>query len=172
MWKRIKKWFKWFKGVFSGKEGLPGYYEPGEERESEHTRGRGKNQSLTFGKFLRNYNQMFRFVDNDHKIVAQRLANEKTAAMVHAAAGMATETGEIWDILKKYLGYGKPIDKDHMVEELGDLMWYVWKMSRVINVDLMKIMELNRKKLLKRYSKGFSDEAGLARADKLGEKEE
>ena len=62
--------------------------------------------------------------------------------------------------------YGKAINENHMIEELGDVMWFVWKMTRILKTDLTTVMEHNRKKLLKRYKAGFSEEAALAREDK------
>jgi NTP pyrophosphatase (non-canonical NTP hydrolase) len=43
----------------------------------------------------------------------------------HAIMGIITELGELMDIYKKHLFYGKPIDQEHLVEELGDLFWYI-----------------------------------------------
>lgn len=43
----------------------------------------------------------------------------------HAGAGMISENGELMDIWKKFAVYGKDIDTVHLVEELGDFMWYV-----------------------------------------------
>lgn len=44
---------------------------------------------------------------------------------LHGAIGMVTEAGEILDIHKKNLFYGKEVDKINLVEELGDFMWYL-----------------------------------------------
>ena len=43
----------------------------------------------------------------------------------HATLGMAGESGEIVDLLKKVYAYGKPLDRTKLLEEIGDLMWYV-----------------------------------------------
>lgn len=42
----------------------------------------------------------------------------------HAVIGFVTELGELLDICKKFLFYGKPYDVPHIVEELGDGLWY------------------------------------------------
>lgn len=44
---------------------------------------------------------------------------------LHAVAGIVTEAGELQDALKKHLFYGRPLDRTNLIEELGDLMWYV-----------------------------------------------
>jgi NTP pyrophosphatase (non-canonical NTP hydrolase) len=43
----------------------------------------------------------------------------------HAAMGLVTETAEFLDAFKKHIFYGKPLDKVHLLEEIGDMMWYV-----------------------------------------------
>ena len=44
---------------------------------------------------------------------------------IHAGYGMITETAEIMDNYKKHIYYKKPLDVVNLVEELGDLLWYV-----------------------------------------------
>jgi len=43
----------------------------------------------------------------------------------HSLMGIVTELGELTDIFKRHIYYGKDIDKEHLVEELGDLFWYL-----------------------------------------------
>ena len=42
-----------------------------------------------------------------------------------ASLALRTESGEIADNVKKHLFYGKNLDKENIVEELGDILWYV-----------------------------------------------
>lgn len=44
---------------------------------------------------------------------------------MHMCLGIITEAGELADIFKKELAYGKPIDKANLKEEIGDLTWYI-----------------------------------------------
>lgn len=52
----------------------------------------------------------------------------------HAIYGLTTETGEIVDIFKKLHFYGKPINRNHLREELGDLFWYIALGHRALNL--------------------------------------
>lgn len=45
--------------------------------------------------------------------------------ILHGAIGMMTEAGEILDIFKKHIFYGKPVDVAHLKEEIGDFFWYL-----------------------------------------------
>lgn len=41
-----------------------------------------------------------------------------------AILGLIGEWGEVADILKKHIFQGHKLDKDHLIEELGDCCWY------------------------------------------------
>jgi hypothetical protein len=59
--------------------------------------------------------------------------------MGHSCMGLVTEIGEIATELKRMHIYGKPLDterKAHILEEIGDVMWYVAIMLDVAGVDL------------------------------------
>lgn len=43
----------------------------------------------------------------------------------HARLGMLTEIGELADVYKRHIIYGKPFDDVNFREEVGDLCWYV-----------------------------------------------
>lgn len=52
------------------------------------------------------------------------LAN-KMLDVKHATLGMISEVGELADMLKRSLAYGKPFDRINAIEEIGDIYWYV-----------------------------------------------
>lgn len=90
----------------------------------------------------------------------------QTLDIHHAATGIAGEAGELLDCSKKHWVYGKPLDTENMVEELGDLMFYVTAMLLLIDVPMATILQKNVEKLEKRYPQEYSDAAAIARADK------
>lgn len=105
--------------------------------------------------------------DADYDIVAKRLAeNTKLLRLLHAGIGMSGETGEILDILKKGMAYGKEIDRTHLKEEVGDVLWYMAIMLDELGVSFEEVMLKNAEKLRKRYPTGFSEKDAIARADK------
>lgn len=81
----------------------------------------------------------------------------------HGALGCATEAGELVDILKRYRYYQKEVDWLHVVEEAGDMLWYIAVLARAANVPLEQIAERNLAKLMARYPNKFSNEAALNR---------
>ena len=51
--------------------------------------------------------------------------------MLHMTAGIVGETGEVTDIFKKVWIQKKEIDKGHLLEELGDVLFYVVGLTRI-----------------------------------------
>jgi NTP pyrophosphatase (non-canonical NTP hydrolase) len=100
-------------------------------------------------------------------LIDYELAVEATASkelddeeiLVNSALGLAGESGEIADFIKKYKFHGKPFDRDYVVKELGDILWYVTWMAQTINSSLEEVMLVNMAKLKARYPDGFSTEA-------------
>lgn len=60
--------------------------------------------------------------------------NSGNDGMVHAAIGLAGETGELIDCLKKSLVYGRELHTANLIEELGDLEWYAAAMRSVFGL--------------------------------------
>ena len=83
--------------------------------------------------------------------------------LLHALVGMVTEVGELTDVLKKYLYYGKPIDTANMDEEVGDLLWYVALYCNARGVKLGDLMAANVAKLRARYPEKFTEHDALNR---------
>ena len=71
--------------------------------------------------------------------------------IVGFALGLAGESGEVVDDIKKKYFHGRTIDPDHTIEELGDVMWYVANIATQLGVTLDEVIERNADKLRVRY---------------------
>lgn len=71
--------------------------------------------------------------------------------LVHAAMLMCTESGEVMGEVKRYFAYGKELDRAHVVEELGDVMWGIALLCKELEITFEEIFDKNIKKLSKRY---------------------
>ena len=80
--------------------------------------------------------------------------------------GLAGETGETVDIFKKHIYQGKDLDINDVIEEIGDILWYIANLCNVNKITMKECMESNVEKLRKRYPNGFSIKDALERADK------
>lgn len=75
----------------------------------------------------------------------------------HGVIGIFTEAGELVEGLQKHLG-GAPLDTVNLLEELGDITWYLSILCDALNLDFNEILEKNIAKLAKRYGGEFSSE--------------
>ncbi len=82
---------------------------------------------------------------------------------LHMVLGMLTEVGELADVFKKNLAYGKEIDWVNVKEEIFDTMWYVAGFCEFNNIDFEKGLENNIEKLKARYPEKFTQESALNR---------
>lgn len=81
------------------------------------------------------------------------------------ALGLTGESGELADMIKKHLGHGHPLDKNKVIKEIGDVLWYAARIADALDVSLSTVVLSNVEKLRIRYPNGFSTEASLNRAD-------
>ena len=91
----------------------------------------------------------------------------------HMATGITGEAGELLDAIKKHVAYNKPLDVVNVVEELGDLEFYMEGLRQALNITRQETLDRNIEKLRKgtkekaaRYAAGYSDQAATDRADK------
>ena len=74
-----------------------------------------------------------------------------------ASVGLAAESGEFLEIVKKMVFQGKPWNSDnreHLIIELGDVMWYVAQACMALDISFDDVVRGNVKKLEKRYPGG------------------
>lgn len=96
----------------------------------------------------------------------QRLAMRTAADGVdwgNVGLGLAGESGEVADAIKKAIYQGHVLDADHLKEELGDICWYISLGCKCLGVSLSSVMQGNIDKLKRRYPHGFSPEESINR---------
>jgi len=85
----------------------------------------------------------------------------------HMLLGCGGETGELIDAIKKYTCYGKVLDVTNVIEELGDLEFYMAGLRQMLQITREECIKANIAKLKVRYKDGsYSDQAAIAREDK------
>lgn len=88
------------------------------------------------------------------------------ADLWHGATGVSGEAGELLDCVKKHVIYGQPLNRENLLEELGDIEFYLQAIRNTIGVSREEILKQNFDKLLARYPVEYTDAAAKARADK------
>ena len=109
--------------------------------------------------------------NDEYQNFVYELANHKTSQLssqfTHMLLGIVSEAGELADAAKKAVGYGQYVDMDNVVEELGDLLFYLTGMAEYCGYTLEDLMEDNTDKLKKRYPNGYTDKDAIERKDKV-----
>lgn len=90
---------------------------------------------------------------NEYSKLALRTANDlgQTGDLIHAALLITSEGGEVADVIKKNFAYGRPLDRIHLLEELGDLVWGINLMIKTADLTWDQVLGANIAKLEKRY---------------------
>lgn len=84
--------------------------------------------------------------------------------LLQGLMGLAGESGEALDILKKHLFHDHWLDRVHLAKELGDVAWYLAVSADALGYKLEDIFQMNVEKLQKRYPNGFESERSMNRA--------
>jgi len=117
--------------------------------------------------------QVSEYVEQSGRTVASSRAallrsTDESMDLLHVAIGLSGEAAEFADAIKKHVFYGAELDRVNLMEEIGDLMWYVAYACRTLGLELEDVMTLNISKLKKRYPEKFSLEKATKR-DLVGE---
>ena len=101
----------------------------------------------------------------EYQALAQRTSSTKSRIekLTNGCLGLAGESGEVCDLLKKYLFQGHELDREKMADELGDVQWYVVETALGLGFTLEEIAERNIAKLKRRYPQGFEVERSVHR---------
>ena len=100
------------------------------------------------------------FVALSDRLVALDEKGANIERLLTAGVGINAEGGEFLEIIKKMVFQGKPWDdhnREHLVIELGDLLWYVAQACMALGVSFDEVVARNVKKLEKRYPGGQFD---------------
>lgn len=110
--------------------------------------------------------QMVKALAQPGEQIVQRLTAPEAHAL-HMAVGICGEAGELLDAIKKHVIYKKPVDILNVIEELGDIEFYLEGLRQGFDISREQVLLANMAKLQVRYASGFySDAQAQARADK------
>lgn len=102
---------------------------------------------------------------NEYQELTRRTSNNNLSyqdSLANAALGLG-EAGEVQNIIKKHIFHGHNLDTAKIIDELGDIQFYVAWLADLVGISLEEIMEHNIDKLRKRYPNGFNSEDSINR---------
>ena len=91
------------------------------------------------------------------RVIEMDEAGLNPARLLTGAIGLAAESGEFDEIVKKWLFQQKPLSAEnvhHAKRELGDIMWYWMTACLALGFDPHEVIAENIKKLESRYPGG------------------
>lgn len=101
------------------------------------------------------------------KALTTAINHESPYEIFHLALGLAGETGEVMEKLKKAVRDNNAViideTTDSIKKELGDVLWYIAVLADYLGVDLQDIAESNLKKLQDRQKRGVLGGSGDSR---------
>lgn len=102
---------------------------------------------------------------NDYQNRAMRTAKnvDDEQKLVNGVLGLAGETGEVADYLKKVWFQGHDFDAETVKEEIGDVLWYIALICEALQCDMEDIAQMNLDKLWERYPDGFESDNSINR---------
>lgn len=62
---------------------------------------------------------------NEYQKAANRTLYGNEQVLTNCALGLAGESGQLIDLIQDYTFKGKDLDKEKMIDELGDVLWYL-----------------------------------------------
>lgn len=71
--------------------------------------------------------------------------------------GLSGEAGEVSDEIKKYLFHDKPLDREHLLAECGDVLWYLDRVLSTLDATLQEAWTVNDAKLAARFPQGWDE---------------
>lgn len=70
------------------------------------------------------------------------------------ATQLSGEAGEVAGMIAKWIKFGKPLDREAMKHELGDVLWHLTRLGEMFGFTLEEIMQANIAKLADRHPDG------------------
>lgn len=83
--------------------------------------------------------------------------------LINSLLGLSGETGEVLDLYKKHLYQGHDLDLTKVMNEVGDVLYYLYLLAHNQGFTIEECMLLNKQKLEKRYPDSFSAEKSIRR---------
>jgi NTP pyrophosphatase (non-canonical NTP hydrolase) len=82
---------------------------------------------------------------------------EVTPRIEHGIFGIVAEAGELMNAIRKAKIYGHELDKVNLIEEVGDVMWYLAILCDELGVSFETVWDKNIRKLKARYPEKFTN---------------
>lgn len=98
---------------------------------------------------------------NEYQELARTTAiYPKQYMTVYPALGLAGETGEVCEKIKKHIRDNNVLDKEDLTKELGDVLWYLSNLASDLDISLNDVAQKNYDKLKSRMERNVIHGSG------------
>jgi NTP pyrophosphatase (non-canonical NTP hydrolase) len=101
---------------------------------------------------------------DEYQEKAMVTAKPSSASLVYGALGLSGEAGEVAEKIKKWIrdcdSDITKLDKGAMAKELGDVLWYIARISDLLELKMSDIAQTNIDKLSSREQRGVIGGSG------------
>lgn len=91
--------------------------------------------------------------------------SDKHIMILWCAIGVAGESGEIAELIKKGILHQHELDDKKLADEIGDCLWYLAGLCTILHLNIGTVMQENIDKLKTRYPNGFNSQDSIKRTD-------
>jgi len=104
---------------------------------------------------------------DEYQELARVTANgvEEEDKLLFSGICIAGEAGELANVIKKIVYHGHKKDAIKLMDEAGDILWYLSFLADAIGFSLEDIAKYNIEKLKRRYPDGFSKDKSINRKE-------
>ncbi|KRN58733.1 nucleoside triphosphate pyrophosphohydrolase family protein [Limosilactobacillus secaliphilus] len=95
---------------------------------------------------------------DEYQKAAKRTLYGNEQVLTNCALGLAGETGQVVDLVKNYTFRGKNLDRQELIHEMGDVLWYLSQVAEWADIPFDEVAESNIKALNKRYPHGYENQ--------------
>lgn len=91
---------------------------------------------------------------DDYQFETRRTASpnpDRHMRLATLTLGLGGEAGEVQELIKKWLGHGKPFELETLKHELGDVLFYLARLADEHGIALQDVADANVTKLRARY---------------------
>ncbi|GAB5054654.1 MULTISPECIES: nucleoside triphosphate pyrophosphohydrolase family protein [Pediococcus] len=88
---------------------------------------------------------------NDYQKKANRTLFGNEQVLTNCALGLASESGQVVDLVKNYTFHGKDLDRDELTKEMGDVLWYLSQVAEWADIPFEQVAQENIETLNQRY---------------------
>jgi len=98
------------------------------------------------------------FTTYEQEVLRTCSVEDQRERFLMGCLGLSGEVGEVTDHFKKHLFHGHILDREKVLLEIGDIIWYIVELISALESDFDTVLEKNVAKLRARYPDGFTQE--------------